>query len=136
PEREGYVDSEGHPIQLPQPGSGWAATEVTLQGSRVAALIHDPLLLDEPELVDGVANAAALALERERLDAELRARVEQLRESRAREVSIGLAERRRVERDLHDGAQQRLVSLALDLRMAKDSLRTDPDRAAELLDGG
>jgi signal transduction histidine kinase len=61
--------------------------------------------------------------------------VEQLRWSRARLVSIGLAERRRLERDLHDGAQQRLVSLALDLRMARDAVRRNPDQAERLLDG-
>lgn len=135
PERDGYVDPDGHPVELPKPGSGWASTEVTLEGQRVAALIHDPMLFDEPELVDAVGATAALALEKERLDAELRAKVEQLRESRARLVSIGLAERRRLERDLHDGAQQRLVSLALDLRMARDAVRSDPERAETLLDG-
>jgi signal transduction histidine kinase len=135
PERDGYVDPAGHPVELPKPGSGWASTEVTLRGQRVAALIHDPMLLDEPGLVDAVGAAAALALEKERLDAELRAKVEQLRWSRARLVSIGLAERRRLERDLHDGAQQRLVSLALDLRMARDAVRRNPDQAERLLDG-
>ena len=102
---------------------------------RVAALIHDPLLLDQPELIEAVGATAALALEKERLDAELRARIEELSDSRARMVAFGLAERRRLERDLHDGAQQRLVSLALDLRLARGAVRDDPARAEALLDG-
>ena len=101
----------------------------------MAAIVHDPLVLEDPDLVDAVGAAAALALETGRLDAELRARVEELRESRARLLAVGLAERRRMERNLHDGAQQRLVSLALDLRLARASLRGDPERAEELLDG-
>ena len=100
----------------------------------MAAIVHDPLVLEDPDLVDAVGAAAALALETGRLDAELRARVEELRESRARLLAVGLAERRRMERNLHDGAQQRLVSLALDLRLAR-VLRGDPERAEELLDG-
>jgi signal transduction histidine kinase len=80
-------------------------------------------------------DADVLEAENERLDAELRARVEELRASRQRIVEAGVAERRRLERDLHDGAQQRLVSLALALRMARAKLPGAPTAAAELLDG-
>jgi signal transduction histidine kinase len=135
PESGSYVDPDGERIELPDDDSGRSVYHVMLDGERVAALIHDPLLLDEPELVEAVGAAATLALERERLDAELRAKVGELRESRARLISIGLAERRRLERDLHDGAQQRLVSLALDLRLARAATRDEPERAEELLDG-
>jgi signal transduction histidine kinase len=135
PETSSYVDESGRPVELPGPGRGRATSDVRLEGRRVAALIHDPLLLDDPELIDAVGAAAALALERERLDAELRAKIEQLRESRARMLSFGLAERRRLERDLHDGAQQRLVSLALDMRLARAAMRDDPERAETLLVG-
>jgi signal transduction histidine kinase len=79
--------------------------------------------------------ATVLEAENERLYAELRARVEELRASRQRIVEAGVAERRRIERDLHDGAQQRLVSLALALRMARAKVDSDPSAAAELLDG-
>jgi signal transduction histidine kinase len=79
--------------------------------------------------------AVVLEAENVRLDAELRARVEELRASRQRIVEAGVAERRRLERDLHDGAQQRLVSLALALRMARSKVGADPDAAAELLEG-
>jgi signal transduction histidine kinase len=75
-----------------------------------------------------------LALENERLDAALRARVEELRESRSRIVKAADEERRRLERDLHDGAQQRLVALALTLRLARSKLDGEPEAAAELLD--
>ncbi len=135
PESEQYVDEKGRRVELPGRGSGRAASPVSLEGRPVAAIVHDPLVLEDPDLVDAVGAAAALALETGRLDAELRARVEELRESRARLLAVGLAERRRMERNLHDGAQQRLVSLALDLRLARASLREDPDRAEELLDG-
>jgi signal transduction histidine kinase len=135
PETANYVDESGRRVELPRPAVSRAVSEVRHEGRLVAALIHDPLLLDEPELVDAVGAAAALALEKERLDAELRAKIAQLRESRARMLAFGLNERRRLERDLHDGAQQRLVSLALDLRLAQAAIRDDPGRAEELLTG-
>jgi signal transduction histidine kinase len=135
PESEQYVDPKGRRVELPGPGSRRAASPVSLEGRPVAAIIHDPLVLDDPDLVEAVGAAAALALETERLDAELRARVEDLRESRARLLAVGLAERRRMERNLHDGAQQRLVSLALDLRLARAALRDEPERAERLLHG-
>ena len=136
PESERYVDASGHGVECPEDDSERVTSEVRLDDGRlVAILIHDAQLLDEPELIEAVGGAAALALEKERLDAELRAKVAELRESRARMVAFGLAERRRLERDLHDGAQQRLVSLALDLRLARAALRDDPRRAEELLEG-
>jgi signal transduction histidine kinase len=98
-------------------GPGW--TEVTLRGRRIAAIAHDPALSEEPELVRTAGAAAALALENQRLTAELRARIEELRASRARLVETGDAERRRLERDLHDGAQSRLVALALKIKLAR-----------------
>ena len=81
-----------------------------------------------------LSEAEIVAEENVRLDAELQARLEELRESRARIVEAGYAERRRVERDLHDGAQQRLVALALELRLARTTLERDPAATAELLD--
>jgi signal transduction histidine kinase len=102
------------------------------EGRRVAALIHDPGLEGEPELLDGVAAAAAIALENARLHADLRARLEELKGSRARIVEAGDSERRRLERNLHDGAQQRLVGVALQLQMLKSRIRADPEVAEEL----
>jgi signal transduction histidine kinase len=122
-------------MRLPEPGGARAVTEIEQDGRRIAALVHDAALLDQPELVSAAGAAAALALENERLDAELRARYEDLRASRARLVDASDAARRKIERDLHDGAQQRFVSLALTLRLARN--RLDPSsEAAGLVDRG
>jgi len=134
PERKTYVDREGRPIELPDEGPR-AVTRIDHDGRCVAAIVHDPALNEQPGLVDAAGAAAALALENERLEAELRARVEELEASRARIVHVGLAERRRIERDLHDGAQQRLVALRLQLRLARDQAGKDPEMAQQMLDG-
>jgi signal transduction histidine kinase len=132
PERGGYVDASGKPVELPGDRSGRIVTPVDSRGQRVAALVHDASLENEPELVRAVAAAAALTLENERLDAELRAKIEELSASRARIVESSDAARRRLERDLHDGAQQRLVTLALHLRMLRSGLDGDPEAEREL----
>jgi signal transduction histidine kinase len=134
PESGHYVDAEGRPIELPSQDSGRAVTPVEREGRRIAAILHDPTLLEDPERVREAGTAAALALENERLEAELRAKVEEVRASRSRLVEVGLRQRRRLERDLHDGAQQRLVSLALTLRMARERLGPDSGEAGHLLD--
>jgi len=140
PDRGEYVDADGHRADLSSrlvtgAAAGRAVTEIEHDGAKVAAIIHDAALLEEPELVRAAGAAAGLALRNERLDAELRARYEELRASRARLVAAGDDARRRIERDLHDGAQQHLVSLALTLRLAR--LATDDGtKAAGLLDAG
>ena len=126
PESERYVDASGRPFVLPE--RGWTAVE--LRGQRVAAIVHDPALDEEPELTRTAGSAAALALENQRLNAELRARIEELRASRARLVEAGDAERRRLEHDLHDGAQSRLVALALKLGTARRRAESNPEIAA------
>ena len=133
PGDERFVDAAGRPVELPGPGSGRAVTKVKRDDGYVAALVHDPVLDEQRGHVDAVCSAASLALENERLDAELRAKVEELRASRERMLSVGLEERRRLERDLHDGAQQRLVSTALNLRLARERLRAEPESAEALL---
>ena len=133
-ETRGFVDLRGRPFELPWEGSSQVATMVERDGRRVAALVHDASLRDAPELLKAVTSAASLALENERLHAELRAHVDDLRESRARIVQAGDAERRRLERNLHDGAQQRLVSMALQLRLLESKLRNDPSEAAPLVE--
>jgi signal transduction histidine kinase len=129
PDRGVFVDDAGRPVTLPDVGSGRAWTAVERDGRRLAAILHDAELDTSPELVQAAAAAASLALDNERLKADLRARVEELRESRVRIVEAADAGRRQIERDLHDGAQQQLVSLALDLRMLKARLH-DPESAA------
>jgi signal transduction histidine kinase len=132
PESEQYVDADGRAVSLPPSRSDRAVTEVEREGQRIAAIVHDPALLDEVEQVRAAGAAAALALANERLEAELRANVEELRASRARIVESSDEARRRIERDLHDGAQQRLVSLALNLAMLRSKMDGDPESAREL----
>jgi signal transduction histidine kinase len=133
PESGGYIDVDGRPVAVPPVGASRAMTEVRAEDRLVAAIAHDSTLLDDPEHVRGVGAAAALALEKQRLEAELRAKVQELRASRTRIMEEASAERRRLERDLHDGAQQRLVSLALNLRVAQGRLEEEPEVARELL---
>jgi signal transduction histidine kinase len=99
-------------------------------GAPVAALIHDPALLEERDLVESVRATAGLVLENERLAAEVRSQLAEVRASRARIVAAADEERRRLERDLHDGAQQQLVALSLKLALARTA--TDPDNAPAL----
>jgi signal transduction histidine kinase len=134
PDHRQYVDAAGQRVELPAPGSLRSVTEVEHEGRRIAAIVHDPTLLEDPDRVREAGAAAALALENERLDAELRAKVEEVRASRSRLVEVGWRQRRRLERDLHDGAQQRLVSLALTLRLARERLGDDAGDAGSLLD--
>jgi signal transduction histidine kinase len=129
PDAQRFVDAAGRDVAVP--AGGW--TEVELQGRRIAAIVHDPALSDERDLVRAAGAAAALALENRRLSAELRARIEDLRASRARIVEAGDTARRRLERDLHDGAQSRLVALALKLKLVRMRV-ADGSEAATLLD--
>jgi signal transduction histidine kinase len=115
PERRIWVDEEGRRLDLPMDGS----RGVTYLGHELAVLIHDRDLLDQPTLLQSAGAAARLALENERLHAELRAQLVELRESRARIVRTADEERRRLERDLHDGAQQRLLGLGMALQLLR-----------------
>src|SRR5215472_2973290 len=129
PAESRYVDIVGRPVSLPAPGSGRMHTVVERDGQPVAVLLHDPALEDNAELVDSVCAAAGLTLENERLQAELRAKLAELQQSRARLVEATEEERRRIERDLHDGAQQRLVSIAMSLGLLESKLPADPAAA-------
>jgi signal transduction histidine kinase len=125
PDYECYADLRGRPVEL-QDLDGRATTLIDLDGEHVAALIHDPALEDEPELLDSVQAAAGIALENGRLHAELQARLEELRGSRARIVDAAQNERQLLERNLHDGAQQRLIALSLNLSLLKGRIDGDP----------
>ncbi|MBV9164705.1 MAG: hypothetical protein JO342_00965 [Solirubrobacterales bacterium] len=122
-----YVDAEGTAVRIPSEDPERRATFVERDGHPIAALLHDPVLEDNAELVQSVCAAASLALENERLQAELRARLIELQASRARLVEATDAERRRIERDLHDGTQQRLVQIAMTLGLLEAKL---PEQAA------
>jgi signal transduction histidine kinase len=133
PDRRVFVDAAGHEYDLPEDDPARDVTKVEREGDCVAAIVHDATLPQMRGHVEAVGAAAALALDNERLDAELRAKIDELRASRERMLRIGLEERRRLERDLHDGAQQRLVSMALNIRLARAKLNEDPLAADGLL---
>jgi signal transduction histidine kinase len=133
PDRASYVDVEGRPVVLPDPGGDRAVTVLGEASAPVAALIHDPVLLERRALLTSAGAAARLALENARLQAELRAQLAELRASRARIVTAGDNERRRLERDLHDGAQQRLLSLGLALQLVRAQLGPDANGASGTL---
>ena len=125
-----HVDEHGHGYELPDAGDSRAVTPLVRGGRPVAVLVHKAELLDDPGLLEAVGAAAGLALDRERLEAERRAQLAQLRASRARTVEAADNARRRLERDLHDGAQQRLVVLSFALRLLRAEL--DGARAGRL----
>jgi signal transduction histidine kinase len=132
PQFESWADLDGRPLELPKRGSGRATTFIDRDGTHVAALLHDRSLDDERELLDAVSAAAGIALENGRLHAELRAGLEELRGSRGRVIEAGQKERQLLERNLHDGAQQRLIALSLDLRRLEERLGPIPDAKAGL----
>ena len=133
PSTNSYVDTHGRGVRLPLTDPARATTLVEREGKPIAAVVHDPALREDPELVDSVCAAAALAMDNERLQAELRARLEELRASRARIVEAADAERRRIERNLHDGTQQGLVSVAMELGLAESKLRSDESEAGPMI---
>jgi signal transduction histidine kinase len=122
--REGLVDANGDAVVVTE---GVAETPLTREGRTVAVLLHRPGLLDDPAVIEEVAAATRLALDNERFHAEVLARIEDLRASRTRIVAAGEAERRRLERDLHDGAQQRLLSLSLALGFTRARVKEGAD---------
>ena len=131
----GHLDTSGQAVDADRPDSGRAV--VPIAGTDGAVLVYDEGLELEPQLVKLTAAAASMALEHARLQAEVQAQLEQVRASRARIVEAGDAERRRLERDLHDGAQQRLVTLSLALGMARDrAAGADPELAALITSAG
>jgi signal transduction histidine kinase len=134
PERNEFVDDSGQTAVVPPDGPERAVTQLSHDGEPIAALVHDPALREDPGLIEAAGAAASLALENARLHDEVRTQLKKVTESRARLVATADAERRRVERDLHDGAQQRLVALALELRTAERRLGEDGDtEATEIL---
>lgn len=132
PDGDNVVDAAGRPMTLPDADAGRTVRPVERNGERVALLIYDRSLEDDPELVETIGVAAGVALENQQLHAEVTARLAELQASRERIVTAADAERRRIERNLHDGAQQRLVTLALQLSLIRREIHRDP-KEAELL---
>ena len=127
-----WIDAAGTHVRLPTDESR-SVTEVREDGRRVAALVHDPALREQGSFVEAAGAFALSALENQRLRAQVDASLEELRESRTRIQAAADGERRRIERDLHDGAQQRLVALRVRLELAAETVRDDPDASARVL---
>ena len=125
-----FVDSRGHPVGV-EARDDRAVTYLERDGIRVAALTHDPSL--DTDLVRAAAAGAALAIDNERLNAQLTAQLREVGRSRARIVEASDAARRKVERDLHDGSQQRLLSVALALRLTRSQAVPGGPQVADLL---
>jgi signal transduction histidine kinase len=128
-----WMDCWGHPTTLPAPGSGRSFSEVRDRGNLVATVIHDEALDAHPELIDSGVEMAAVVLDNQRLAAEAEATMRELQRSRGRIAASADRERRRIERDLHDGAQQRLVALRIELELAEDLVRRDLEQGISRL---
>jgi signal transduction histidine kinase len=129
----GWLDADGRPVTPPSPGAGRRLTEIREDGQRVAALVHDKALRDERAFIEAGAGFALATLENQRRAARTAALLREVDESRARIAASADAERRRIERDLHDGAQQRLVALRIRIGLAAELLAEDHARGAEML---
>jgi signal transduction histidine kinase len=124
PERNGYLDTHGTPLEVPRDTRARGVTEITGDRHPAAVLIHDPMLDTDSGLVEGLAATSLMLLENTRL-------VEELQASRSRIVDTANHERRRLERNLHDGAQQRLTAIQIKLRLAQEQA-ADQHLAARL----
>jgi signal transduction histidine kinase len=131
PDARRYVDAGGRPVAV-EPPEHRATTVLRQDGEPLAALSYDASLQEDPKLIEAVFTAARLSLENARLQAELRAQLREVRASRARIVAADDSARRRFERDLHDGAQHRLVSLLLNMQLGRRG--RDVGAAGPLLD--
>jgi signal transduction histidine kinase len=135
PTLDSFADFSGRRIDLPAPDSERAASVLEGETGPVAALVYDASLLLEPELVETAVAAVRMALQNAGLQVQLRAQLEEVRQSRARLVETALSERQRVERDLHDGAQQQLVTLLLSLQATKaEATRHSDTQTAALVE--
>jgi PAS domain S-box-containing protein len=128
-----WVDDVGHPVALPEASDGRATTEIRTAGLPVAALIHDPALVGAPVITEVAKGFTQMALQNQRLETELRSSLRELQASRSRIMSAADEERRRIERDLHDGAQQRLLALAIELELAGELVTSNPGEGAQRL---
>ncbi len=130
---DGYADRSGNPIVMPPATGDRAVATLQRDGQEIAALVYDATLDEDPELVEAVCSAATIALENEQLHIESEGRLAELQASRQRLVAAGDAERRRLERNLHDGAQQRLLAVALQLRLIQARIHRDPTSVDALI---
>jgi signal transduction histidine kinase len=129
----GWADANGQPLELPAEGSGRCVTEVRDDDDLIAAIVHDEALREEHAFVDAATAYAVMTIDNHRLGAEAAALVAEVQESRARIQATADDERRRIERDLHDGAQQRLVALRIKLELAAERIDDADHGSAELI---
>jgi signal transduction histidine kinase len=133
PTRGTYVDHTGAAVQMPAPGGARAVAEIERDGQPVASVFYDGELADQAPFVHAAGAAAALRLQELQLEADLKASLGDLARSRRRLVEAADAERQRIERDLHDGAQQHLVGMRVKLELARDAMRHDAARGERML---
>jgi signal transduction histidine kinase len=112
PDEDGYVDETGRPLELPAADPGRALTPIEEGGRRVAVLVHDPAVLDDPRLLSAVASATRLAVSTARLQAEVRGRVAEVEASRRRILEASDRQRQLFEHELREGAERRLARVA------------------------
>jgi signal transduction histidine kinase len=136
PRRERFVDRHGRQILLDPASKGRTWRAFGHGEMRVLAIAHDEVLADDPELVEAVGATALLTLENRRLEQDLLDSVDALRASQRRLVAAASAERRKIERDLHDGVQQKLVALRIQLGLAHDLAGDADGLACRLADLG
>jgi signal transduction histidine kinase len=128
-----WVDAEGRRVDLTEVPPRRSVTTIREGDVPVAAIVHDSALDEHPDFVRAAGNYAAMALDNQHLVAQVTSSLREVQDSRARIVASADAERQRIERDLHDGAQQRLVALRIKLELAEEALSEDPGRSRELL---
>jgi len=129
-----FVDVQGNRVDAPVNNTSTAVTQLGDGPTPLAVLVHDPGLIEHRDLLDAAGAAARLALENARLQAEVRAQLAEVRASRTRLVDVADAERRRLERDLHDGAQQRLLGMGMTLQTLRSKLPADDPDTGQLID--
>jgi signal transduction histidine kinase len=128
PDRSSWVDADSAAVARAAPGPGFALSEVRdYHGAVVAAVMHDEALLSSPRFLDAGLGIAGVVLTNQRLATEAEEATREVAQSRMRIAATAERERRRIERDLHDGAQQRLVALRIELELTEELVRTDPE---------
>ena len=133
PAEQRYVGADGQEVQLPNGDPARAVTVLERHGERFGALVHDPFVLEDRELLEAIGAAAHLAITNAHLQSQVQLQVAEVRASRARILEAGDTERRRIERDLHDGAQQRLLGIRLALQLARGRLGREATEVQSLL---
>jgi signal transduction histidine kinase len=128
----GFIDSDGRPSAHPSADGQRVVTLVPGETGPIAAIVHDRALAEDPTLIEAGVAVTHLVIDNERLTRELRLQLDAVRSSRGRIVAAGDAERRRIERDLHDGVQQRLLAMALALRRAAATVPANTPAATAL----